>query len=249
MDIRDLEGYQFLKVATACFCEEGIRPIFDGNDIHWRVALDIIFPETLSAEQSVYLVFVGEDSDPVYVGQYSETFEKRWLKAKKYVWHSENVDMKIKGALEAGKEVTVWLSLNPYVKTTDGRVLNVNKAIEQLLIDKLKPQWNTVGKGGSTGKGVSVGGIFKKYAQPHDKERFLAAEYGAFGLNDYRERLVEPRGPSGESDGYDISWGDLQNMKSRNFNRLSRFVELVKAGKEEEPALAQAWDEIPGRQL
>lgn len=245
MVVMELEGYQFVKVATAYFCDEGIHPRFNGEPIHWCVALDVITPEVLSAEQSAYMVLVGEDSSPVYIGQYSQTFERRWLKSKKYVWHSENVDMKIKGALDAGKEVTVWLSLNPYARTIDGRILNVNKAIEQLLIDRLKPEWNTVGKGASTGNRVSVGEIFKKYAEPRDKEKVLASEYKTLGLSDYRERLLSQREVVSGVDGYDISWGDLQNTKSRNVDRLSRFVELIKAGKKEGAALAQAWDEFP----
>ena len=79
--------------------------------------------------------------------------------------------------------------------------------------------------------------------------KVLVSECQQLGLEHYRDRLVEHRETVEPSDGYDISWSDLQSMKSRNFDRLSRFVELVKAGKEEESALAQAWDDIPGRQL
>lgn len=73
----------------------------------------------------------------------------------------------------------------------------------------------------------------------------LVAECRQLGLDGYRDRLVEQREPAAASDGYDIRWGDLQDMKSRGFDRLARFVELVKSGVEAEAALERAWEEIP----
>lgn len=77
-----------------------------------------------------------------------------------------------------------------------------------------------------------------------EKVRALVSECRQLGLDEYRARLVEQREPDAASDGYDISWGDLQNMKSRNFDRLARFVELVKSV-EAEAALVKAWSESP----
>lgn len=78
-----------------------------------------------------------------------------------------------------------------------------------------------------------------------EKVRALVSECRQLGLDAYRERLVEQREPAAVSDGYDILWGDLQNMKGRNFDRLARFVELVKSGVEAEAALERVWEEIP----
>ena len=78
-----------------------------------------------------------------------------------------------------------------------------------------------------------------------EKGRALVSECRQLGLDAYRERLVEQREPAAASDGYDISWGDLQDMKSRSFARLARFVELVKSGVEAEAALERVWEEIP----
>jgi hypothetical protein len=78
-----------------------------------------------------------------------------------------------------------------------------------------------------------------------EKVRALVSECRQLDLDEYRDRLVEQREPDAASDGYDISWGDLQNMKSRNFDRLARFVELVKSGVEAEAALVKAWGEFP----
>lgn len=80
---------------------------------------------------------------------------------------------------------------------------------------------------------------------PEEKVRALVSECRQLGLDEYRDRLVEQGEPAAASDGYDISWGDLQSMKGRNFARLARFVELVKSGVEAEAALVQVWEEIP----
>lgn len=75
--------------------------------------------------------------------------------------------------------------------------------------------------------------------------KVLVSECRQLGLEHYRDRLVEKRGSVETSDDYDISWGDLQSMKGRSFDRLARFVELVKSGVEAETALDRAWEEIP----
>ena len=82
-----------------------------------------------------------------------------------------------------------------------------------------------------------------------EKAQALVFECRQLGLDEYRDRLVEQRDPMESSDAYDISWGDLQAKKSRSFDRLARFIELVKSGVEAEVALEQVWEEIPERQL
>lgn len=84
---------------------------------------------------------------------------------------------------------------------------------------------------------------------PAKKAMELVSEFRHLGLDAYRDKLLEQRDSVEREDGYDISWGDLQDMKNRNFVRLARFVELVKSGVEVEAALEQAWKEVPERQL
>ena len=99
--------------------------------------------------------------------------------------------------------------------------------------------------GGSSGRKQSMRRQGAVMRDAEEKLGALVAECRQLGLDGYRERLVERREPAAASDGYDIPWGDLQDMKSRSFDRLARFVELVKAGVEAEAALERAWEEIP----
>jgi flagellar biogenesis protein FliO len=137
------EGYEFVKVGKAQWCEEGIVAKHEGKEQTWHAALSLVDERFLDAEQSVYMVKV--DDEITYIGVYTDSFETRWLKAKRYFWHSVNVDDKITALIKQGREVTVWLTTNPYA-SIDDRSINVSQSIEYELIKAIKPEWNTTHK-------------------------------------------------------------------------------------------------------
>ena len=146
MEIRNVLGFEFIRVGDAYKCTEGIKVTHNKKKFTWDIALKMVHPDFLNAEQSTYLIYVDEQEKPVYVGQYSDTFSDRWLRQGKYFWHSDNIDDKTKELLEGKKSVSVWLSVSPYATSSNGQSLNINKAIEQELIEKLQPTWNKKGK-------------------------------------------------------------------------------------------------------
>ena len=157
MQTKTYYGFQFVKIGVAklsdqphVYTEKGERRQVDSK-------LELLRPEFAEAEQSTYLVFVGEELK--YVGQYTSTFESRWLYDSKncVVWHSDKMCDHIDELLKNQycPEISVWLTLDPYVVGPCGP-LNVNKAIEQLIIEKEQPEWNNRGKlTRTTGRRVS----------------------------------------------------------------------------------------------
>jgi len=151
METIKVSGFDFIKVGKAIHCDKGIQTTYKGKPLHWHLALDLIHEDFADAEQSTYLVYV--DNELVYVGEYSSSFEKRWLKRRRDFWHSDNIDNKVKklvGDGKNGKDVSVWLSLDPYVIGPNNEMININKAIEQMIIEQHEPIWNKRGK--STGR-------------------------------------------------------------------------------------------------
>lgn len=141
----NLAGFDFIKIGTAERCDTGVKVKQRGSEYQWHLALNLIHDDFADAEQSTYLVYV--ENDLVYVGEYTSSFAERWLKQRKYFWHSENVDDKVNAQVKDGKNVSVWISVDPYLDGPNGEVINVNKALEQRIIEQYNPPWNSRGKG------------------------------------------------------------------------------------------------------
>jgi len=91
---------------------------------------------------------VFENDELIYAGYYSTSFEDRWIKKQSgiyYCWHSENIDNYIKNSQSIDK-FSIWITLNPYAKTDDGKIVNISKVIEDTIISNIKPSRNKVGK-------------------------------------------------------------------------------------------------------
>ncbi len=160
MDKITLSGFDFVKIGTAEICEQGVIVKQRGGEYLWNLSLNLINDDFADAEQSAYVVYV--ESELVYAGQYSKSFADRWLKQRKYFWHSENVDDNVHEHVKNGKDVSVWLSINPYLEGPHGEMINVNKAIEQKIIEQYNPQWNSRGKlNNDQGKYKKVADIIK----------------------------------------------------------------------------------------
>lgn len=146
--------YDFVKIGQAYFSDDpltnknGKLVKFDGKEITWNLKLKLLVDESiLDAEQSCYLVCDGDKI--IYVGYYSNSFRDRWWKKNGYFWHGEVVDKEVKKLLteNPNKNITVWLSINPYA-TIKGVQINISKFIEDDLIMSYAYEGliNTVGK-------------------------------------------------------------------------------------------------------
>jgi hypothetical protein len=233
---KNVEGFKFLHVANAFLSQVPLKATFEGRKIEWDTALDLLFPEVADAEQSCYLVYLDDEVKPVYVGQYTGVFKDRWLKKDKYIWHGKHDDS-IKSALKAGRKVSIWLSVDPYAELGDGRKININKEIEQIIIEKVQPEWNSTGKSNDSGIGEPVSNICSKYEKNLPSMwKSIVADFEARNLNGYLEQLSK----KGEQ-----TWAELQDNKMTQLSRCRHFLNYVSSGVIPEEAIAYVWTEFP----
>lgn len=160
MEFKKVKGYSgieysFVKIGKA-YLDTPLRnmngsiPMFNGKELEdWRLKLKLLVNDKiLDAEQSCYLIC--EDEQIKYIGYYSTSFKDRWWKKDGYFWHGEIVDKNVNDLLKENpnKNITVWLSIEPYAYTKDKKEINISKYIEDDIIMTFdnKLIWNTVGK-------------------------------------------------------------------------------------------------------
>lgn len=236
MRYKNVEGFKFLHIANAFLSQIPLKATFEGRKIEWNGALDLLYPEVADAEQSCYLVYLDDDVKPVYVGQYTGVFKDRWLKKGKYIWHGKHDDS-IKSALKAGRNVSIWLSVDPYAELPDGRKININKEIEQIIIEKVQPEWNSTGKSNDSGVGESVSNICSKYEKNLPiLWKSVEADFEARNLDNYFGQLLK----KGKK-----PWAELQKSKMTDLSRCRHFLNYVSSGVIPEEALTYVWKEFP----
>lgn len=236
MRYKTVEGFKFIHVANAFLSQVPLKATFEGRKIEWDAALDLLYPEVSNAEQSCYLIYFDDEVDPVYVGQYTGLFKDRWLKKDKYIWHGKHDDS-IKSALKAEKRVSIWLSVDPYTELSDGRKININKEIEQIIIETIQPEWNTTGKGNNSKIGEPVSNICSKYKNNlPELANSICARFENNDLGNYLDKLVK----NGEK-----GWKELQDEKLTYLSRCRHFLNYISSGVDPENALEFVWKEFP----
>lgn len=245
MRYREIEGFKFLHVANAYLSAVPLETTFDGYPIKWNPALDLLYPEVADIEQSCYLVYKNDEVTPLYVGQYTGKFGGRWLRNGKYIWHGKHDD-RIKDALKAGENISIWITVDPYTKLNDGRCVNINKTIEQIIIESVRPEWNTTGKIPAVRAGISVLEICNKYESNLQLlERKLVEKMKEMNLEDHHEKLVKNIERDSATNTYSQSWSGFQSGKLNLVSRIRHFIEYVSLGVAPEQALDFVWKEFP----
>lgn len=98
-----------------------------------------LFEDSLKKmKELAYLVTV--DGEPMYVGEFSNSFENRWLKVDNYVWHHK--DDLIYDDLKKKKKVALWFVEDPFVDISSGVKLNISKSIEHHILKNKTLKWN-----------------------------------------------------------------------------------------------------------
>ena len=145
LEYKEVEGFEFVKIGQAVMSDTPI--IAKGTSGNYKLAFESFHLGFLTAEQSTYLVY--EDEDLIYVGYYSGSFKDRWLRKQNdiyYFWHSDNIDDYCnKVLLEKDRNITIWLSVDPYAKTLNDVDVNISKYLEDKIIMTKKPKLNKVG--------------------------------------------------------------------------------------------------------
>jgi hypothetical protein len=144
-------GYKFVKIGDIKQ-DIPITVPFNKKIIEWDIAIDFINidnkKDLLKAEQSVYLIL--ENNNLVYTGYYSNSFKQRWgMKKGKYTWHGKDDEMK--QSIKDGNKLSIWLTIDPYIQTKNGKPINISKFIEDEIIMKMNKNltandWNITGK-------------------------------------------------------------------------------------------------------
>ncbi|CAM3827116.1 hypothetical protein [Rheinheimera salexigens] len=234
---KKVEGFTFLHVANAFLSQVPLKSIYEGRKIEWETALDLLYPEVADAESSCYLIYLDDEVNPVYVGQYTGVFKDRWgLKKGKYIWHGNNDDS-IKFALIAKRRISIWLSLDPYVELSDGRKININKEIEQIIIEEVQPKWNVTSKKKVSKIGEPVSKILSQYEKKlPDIFNSLLATFEEKNLDSYLEQLLG----KGEK-----NWSELQDKKMTDLSRCRHFINYISSGIQPDNALEFVWKEFP----
>jgi hypothetical protein len=142
-------GFEFIKVAVAAITDIKADFKYDKKVLrNWDVVLEFLYPDCEKASQSAYLVFA--DDFLKYAGEYSESFQKRFLRKRNglwYLWHSAN-DFRVQEILKSDNppEISIWLCIDPTLVAPDGECWNISVAIEQRIIVEHQPEWNRRGK-------------------------------------------------------------------------------------------------------
>lgn len=143
LERKSLYGFEFAKIGTFHITEEPHPVICDGINDHIQVEMRLISEKFASADESVYLIYVNDVLH--YVGEYSYSLKERWgLRKGRYIWHHK--DVKIEEALRNNSIVDIWIIVEPYICTDDGSKINISKSIEQEILKRKKPIWNTRGQ-------------------------------------------------------------------------------------------------------
>jgi hypothetical protein len=243
MKDKTIEGFKFFHVAnvfksaTERRVDKGKRlPKYKSEEVKWYTSMDLLYPEVFDAGQTCYLVYLDGDDTPSYVGEYSGLFNKRWLESKKFIWHSEH-DNKLKIQLEAKRDISIWLCIDPFVTLEDGRRVNISRSIEQLIIGSLKPKWNKKGKQYDPNIGVPAIDIHNKYSKNRPLlQKDICSSFSEKGLDDYIEQLQ----CHNQKD-----WAELQNSKMKHMSRCRHFLNYVNSGVAPEDAKRYVWKEFP----
>ncbi|CAM3827071.1 hypothetical protein [Rheinheimera salexigens] len=129
MEFKKISGFDFVKIGEAYFSNKELKATHAGKSLeNWKLKLKLVVNENiLNAEQSAYLVL--KDNTILYVGYFSNSFKERWWKKKGYFWHGDKLDNEVNALVKSGYNVTVWISVNPYI----GKI-NISKHIEDAII-------------------------------------------------------------------------------------------------------------------
>ncbi|MFT6910541.1 MAG: hypothetical protein ACJAS1_007273 [Oleiphilaceae bacterium] len=146
---KKFKGIEFVKVATFDISENPYTFKIDEKEITSRTPTRVNFVNQsfLKAERSTYLVVAGteyREKDILYVGVYTNSLKQSWLRLNKgsdfnewISWHGDKLDSRINKLLKETTgmptEVSLWLTVNPYLDSDVGPV-NISHSIEQFFL-------------------------------------------------------------------------------------------------------------------
>lgn len=135
-------GFKFVEIGEFFLSDAPLDVTYRGQQDRITIELRLHKDEYKYASENVYIVSMNGEA--VYVGEYSGTLAKRWLRRGKYIWH--NKDVNVADAIRAGKDVRLHLLKDPFGHHSSGIAINVAKAIEHHILQSNPPAWNVRNK-------------------------------------------------------------------------------------------------------
>lgn len=140
---KNIAGFQFMKIGKFYNNEIPLEAKYQGENILHYLSLELENDDMKKLEESAYLIY--SEDELKYVGEYSFNLQDRWLRKGTYVWH--HMDKRITDALDNGsKNVSIWVTEDPYLKNSKGTPINISKSIESHILKEEDPEWNIRGK-------------------------------------------------------------------------------------------------------
>lgn len=137
--IKNIYGFDFLKVG---YFYNNDKPLETRNGEKYHLCINFIDEQMPLLGESAYVVMVGDEIK--YVGEYLYNLKDRWLRKDIYSWH--HADKHIPKELDHNRDVTLWVSINPYIKIANDKEINISKSIEQEILKQHEGQlWNKRG--------------------------------------------------------------------------------------------------------
>ncbi len=135
--IKTIAGFEFIKAGVFKFSSSPYK--FK----NWtsELVLDLFDERFEKADETAYLLMEGNEI--LYVGEFTYNLKDRWL-SKSHVNHHMYDHIEV--ALKSGRTIAIWLAVSPYC-TIDGHgELNISKSLEQAILIKHQPKWNSRNK-------------------------------------------------------------------------------------------------------
>jgi len=134
--IKSVYQYDFIKVGR--FKKQ--KPDWSTTENYeYSVYLDYERPDVEKIEQTMYLIFIGDQIK--YVGEYKHTWWDRCIKRRRCTelnYFSHDMGYSVRDILDGtGEDVTLWFLIDPIMQFQNGPLLNCNRAIELALIQDL----------------------------------------------------------------------------------------------------------------
>lgn len=141
-EFKDICGFRFVRAGDFFNSDSSFKYRYKGEDLEASLSLNLINDGLCKAEESAYLLCCGDNI--MYVGEYSFNLQDRWLTRGTYVDHHKSD--KVKECIANNEKVSIWITVNPYLKNNNGNNINVSKSIESAVLKKHDPVWNTRGR-------------------------------------------------------------------------------------------------------
>jgi hypothetical protein len=107
--------------------------------------------------------FVIDETEIAYIGSSTRNLAGRiYMHGFSFGYEKVNpVDARMRPLLEAGSRIDVWVCINPMV-SWNGEMLDGSLAVEQYLIGRFQPPWNTMHRKRGARSGVAATSCFAK---------------------------------------------------------------------------------------